>query len=117
MPSRTFQLLPGKPWPLGATLCDGGINFAVYSENAVHVLLAIFEGANDEIELNAALPVRTGFIWHGFLPDAKQLVLDVGREPPPFARLFEREGQVVAGERAVGTVLERVDEIPGVERR
>ncbi len=71
MPPRTIHLLPGKPWPLGATVSDGGVNFAVYSENAAHVMLAIFEGEHDEIELDAALPVRTGFIWHGFLPDTE----------------------------------------------
>jgi glycogen operon protein len=65
---KSIKLLPGSPWPLGATPCDGGINFAVYSEYAQHILLATFEGSNDQIEIDAELPVRTGFIWHGFLP-------------------------------------------------
>src|SRR5215207_3230815 len=65
---RTLQLLAGRPWPLGATPRDGGVNFAVYSEHAEKMLLAVFEGEN--IEIDAALPARTGFIWHGFLPDA-----------------------------------------------
>jgi isoamylase len=67
---RTLDLQPGSPWPLGATLRDGGINFAVYSEHAEKVLLAVFEGDHDEVEIDAALPVRTGFVWHGFLPNA-----------------------------------------------
>lgn len=70
MTRKPTQLLPGTPWPLGATVRDGGINFAVYSEHAVHVLLAIFEGDGGETEINLDLPVRSGFVWHGFLPDA-----------------------------------------------
>jgi glycogen operon protein len=49
---------------------DGGINFAVYSEHAAHMLLSIFEGEQNETEIDAPLPGRTGFVWHGFLPDA-----------------------------------------------
>jgi isoamylase len=67
---RILQLLPGLPWPLGATVRDGGVNFAVYSEHAEKILLAVFEGEGDAIEVDAALPARTGFVWHGFLPDA-----------------------------------------------
>ncbi len=70
MPHRTIQLRPGTPWPLGATVRDCGVNFAVYSEHAAHMLLAVFEGEHDEFEIHAPLPVRTGFVWHGFLPNA-----------------------------------------------
>ena len=70
MTRKPIELLPGAPWPLGATLRDGGINFAVYSENAVHMLLAIFEDHEGATEIDVALPVRTGFVWHGFLPGA-----------------------------------------------
>jgi glycogen operon protein len=68
--SETIQLQSGTAWPLGATLRDGGINFAVYSEHAEKILLAVFDGENDDAEREAALPGRTGFVWHGFLPDA-----------------------------------------------
>ncbi len=71
MTRKSIQLLPGSPWPLGATPQDGGVNFAVYSESAVHVLLAIFEGKHDASEIDLPMPVRTGFVWHGFLPDAE----------------------------------------------
>ncbi len=70
MIQRTLDLLPGSPWPLGATVRDGGVNFAVYSEHAWKILLAVFEGEDDAIEIDATLPARTGFIWHGFLPNA-----------------------------------------------
>ncbi len=70
MTTKSLQLQPGSPWPLGATVRDGGVNFAVYSEHAEKILLAIFGGENDSIEVDAALPMRTGFVWHGFLPEA-----------------------------------------------
>ena len=52
----------GRPWPMGATLCDGGVNFAVFSAHATALELCL-EGA-------AALPItaRTGDIWHIHVP-------------------------------------------------
>ncbi len=38
--------------------------------NAEKILLSVFEGEGDEVEIDAALPARTGFVWHGFLPNA-----------------------------------------------
>lgn len=70
MTRKSVPLQPGVPVPLGATLRDGGVNFAVYSEHAEKVLLSVFGGATDADEIDAALPARTGFIWHGFLPKA-----------------------------------------------
>lgn len=34
---------PGKPYPLGATWDGAGVNFALFSENAVKVELCLFE--------------------------------------------------------------------------
>ena len=70
MTTKSLHLQQGTPWPLGATVRDGGVNFAVYSEHAEKILLAIFGGENDSIEVDAALPMRTGFVWHGFLAEA-----------------------------------------------
>jgi glycogen operon protein len=56
--------------PLGATLRDGGVNFAVYSEHAAHMVLALFDDGASETEIDVPLPGRTGSIWHGFLPNA-----------------------------------------------
>ena len=33
---------PGRSWPLGATVYDGGVNFSVYSRNASAVELPVF---------------------------------------------------------------------------
>lgn len=37
-----FQVLLGHPTPFGATARDGGVNFAVYSANAVSATLCLF---------------------------------------------------------------------------
>jgi len=61
-------LTAGLPYPLGASLRDGGVNFAVASENATHVQLCVF-GA-DGVEQRLPLPGHTDGVWHGFLAQA-----------------------------------------------
>src|SRR4051794_19155978 len=63
-------LLPGKPYPQGATWDGTGVNFAVYSENATGVDLCLFENAGSEPDF---VPLRecTGFVWHGYIPGIK----------------------------------------------
>ncbi len=36
---RRFRAQPGEPYPLGATVMDGGVNFSVFSRNATAVEL------------------------------------------------------------------------------
>ena len=64
-----MTILPGKPWPLGATPRDGGVNIAVFSAHAERVRLCLFDDdtastCTHELEL----PERNGNIWHGFVP-------------------------------------------------
>ena len=58
--------LPGSPFPLGATLRDGGANFAVASSVADGMVLCLFDegGAETQVPL---LDYDSG-VWHGFLP-------------------------------------------------
>ena len=64
-----MRVLPGSPAPLGAHWDGEGVNFAVYSENATSVELCLFDGPDAPSEaLRLALPERTGFVWHGFVP-------------------------------------------------
>lgn len=62
----------GRAHPLGATLRDGGVNFAVFSEHATAIELCLFEGAAEQ-----RLPMihRSGDIWHlhvaGLLPGTR----------------------------------------------
>lgn len=38
-----FRLRPGKPYPFGATLIPGGVNFAVFSHHATACVLVLYE--------------------------------------------------------------------------
>ena len=59
-------LLPGKPYPLGATASEGGTNFAIYSENATAVQLCFFDENGKQVDC-VKLRERTAFVWHGFV--------------------------------------------------
>src|SRR5687768_5171528 len=67
---RRPRLWPGKAYPLGATW-DGqgpGTNFALFSENATHVDLCLFDGDGQrEIERHR-LQEQTAHVWHCYLP-------------------------------------------------
>ncbi len=58
--------LPGLPSPLGATLRDGGVNFAVASSVAEAAEVCLFDDAGAETRFR--LPDYDGDAWHGFLP-------------------------------------------------
>ena len=54
----------GTPFPLGATLCADGINFAIYSKHATEVFLLLFDTAEGEPTDIIQLRDRDRFIWH-----------------------------------------------------
>ncbi len=59
-----------SPFPLGATLKEKGVNFAIFSENATGVDLHLFDHANDD-EPSAVIPLYNTFnVWHVFVPGA-----------------------------------------------
>ncbi len=60
-------LLPGRPYPLGATASSKGTNFAVFSEGATRVDLCLFDA--DGKETSITLCERTAHVWHGLLCD------------------------------------------------
>lgn len=61
-------MLPADPRTLGATLTDGGCNFALWSNAATAVELCLFNEVNGKlIETRFALSHRNGPIWHGYL--------------------------------------------------
>ena len=62
------QLEAGLPWPLGAQVRDGGVNFAVFAGSASAVDLCLFDARGQETRI--ALPGCEHGIWHGFLPQA-----------------------------------------------
>jgi glycogen operon protein len=58
---------PGRPWPLGATLAEDGVNFAVYSSVAEKVEICIFDRTGTREIRRYALPCRSDDVWHGFV--------------------------------------------------
>jgi len=65
------KLLPGKPYPQGATWDGVGVNFSIYSEGATGVELCLFEDSGDEVRETFRLTECTGNIWHGYIPGIK----------------------------------------------
>jgi isoamylase len=59
-------LLPGKPYPLGATPTSKGTNFALFSEHATGVSVCFFDEAGQQTDC-IALRERTAFVWHGLI--------------------------------------------------
>ena len=89
---------PGRPYPLGATLLPGGVNFSVWSRNATGVELVLFDRA-DGLP-SAVFPLapevhRTYHYWHVFVPGlrAGQLYGWRARGPfdPPRGHRFDGE--------------------------
>lgn len=65
--TKDFEIVRGRPHPLGATLVRGGINFSVFSRNATTVTLVLFVRGQVEPLAEFALDPRynkTGDIWH-----------------------------------------------------
>ena len=63
-------LLPGRPYPLGATPRAIGTNFALFSENATAVSVCFFDEEGNETDC-LALHERTAFVWHGLIRNIK----------------------------------------------
>ena len=63
-----MKILPGSPYPLGATWDGIGVNFALFSEHATQVDLCLFDAPRSRAEsLRLTLPERTDMVWHGYL--------------------------------------------------
>ncbi|KAK8477879.1 hypothetical protein V6N11_000310 [Hibiscus sabdariffa] len=70
---KRFQVSEGHPAPFGATLRDGGVNFAIYSSNAVSATLCLIalsdlhqKKITEQIPLDP-LSNKTGDVWHVLL--------------------------------------------------
>lgn len=59
------RVTAGRPWPLGVTLADDGVNVAVWAPDADEVFLCLFGSANAPAqEERISLPYRDGEIRH-----------------------------------------------------
>jgi glycogen operon protein len=65
------RILPGSPYPLGATWDGRGANFALFSAHAERVELCIFDRTGRREIDRIGLPEHTDQVWHGYLPDAR----------------------------------------------
>ena len=67
-----MKILPGRPYPLGATWDSIGVNFALYAQNAEKVELCLFDGSDSSRE-SSRIPMRekTDMVWHVYLPETK----------------------------------------------
>jgi glycogen operon protein len=54
----------GKYYPLGATLYEEGVNFAIFSKHAKEVFLLLFESPNGDPTDIIEIENRTKYIWH-----------------------------------------------------
>jgi pullulanase/glycogen debranching enzyme len=62
----------GSSFPLGASVAEGGVNFAVYSKSALKVELLFFDAA-DSTRPSRVISLdpqrhRTYHYWHAFVP-------------------------------------------------
>jgi glycogen operon protein len=78
----------GASSPLGATVCDGGVNFSVYSRSASLVELVFFD-REDDARPARVVPLdpvenRTNHYWHVFVPRVKPGQLYGYRVQGPF---------------------------------
>jgi isoamylase len=64
-------VLPGRPYPLGATWNGAGVNFALFSEHAEKVELCLFDPRGRREVQRVVLPEYTDSVWHCYLPDAR----------------------------------------------
>ena len=66
--------MTGRPYPLGATVADGGTNFSLYSRTAAGVDLLLFDredaGPSRSVPLDPVAN-RTYHYWHTFVPGVR----------------------------------------------
>src|SRR6516164_2357900 len=83
------RLRSGASAPLGATVRPGGVNFSVFSKDAVLLELLLFDDAN-AIKPERVIPLgadkhRTYHYWHVFVPDLQPGQVYAYRAHGPFA--------------------------------
>ena len=62
----SYTITAGKPFPMGATVTEHGVNFSLFSSRAEKIELCLFDEQGKETRLT--LPERSGLIHHGFVP-------------------------------------------------
>jgi glycogen operon protein len=133
----------GRSSPLGATLCDGGANFSLYSRNTEKVELVLFDHEDDAKPSRSIVldPVtqRTYHYWHAFVPgigsgqlygyrvhgpydpgnglrfDATKVLLDPYARSVITPRNYTREAATVPGDNAAEALKGAVVDLGGYD--
>jgi glycogen operon protein len=71
MQKSPLELSVGKPFPLGATLLEDGVNFAIFSANAERVDLCLFDSPDSAEGKCIRIYHCTNQIWHIFAKGLK----------------------------------------------
>ncbi|MGL1956098.1 MAG: glycogen debranching protein GlgX [Colwellia sp.] len=82
---KQYQVGAGRAYPLGATVQEQGVNFAIFSANAEKVVLCIFDASGKNEIQRISLPEYTDEVWHGFIEDLPVGTLYGYRVYGPFA--------------------------------
>lgn len=70
-----YRTEKGSPEPLGATVYEDGVNFALFSKHAEKVVLHLLHPETKKVIEEIPLEHRTGQIWHVFVAGVKLPVL------------------------------------------
>lgn len=75
MKTKFFITRPGNPHPLGTTIQNGGVNFAIFSQHATSIELLLFDKHDDPepiqvISLDMKIN-KTFHFWHVFVEELK----------------------------------------------
>jgi len=80
-----YKVQSGRSYPLGATVQEHGINFALFSANAEKVELCLFDCSGKTELQRITLPEFSDDIWHGFIEGLPVGTLYGYRVHGPFA--------------------------------
>lgn len=62
-----FNTRVGLPYPLGASVCSDGVNFALFSSCAKEVFLCLFDDSSEQEVARISLEGPTEQVWHIFI--------------------------------------------------
>ncbi|WP_298768193.1 glycogen debranching protein GlgX [uncultured Shewanella sp.] len=83
-----MEISEGKAYPLGATIDDEGVNFALFSAHATEVILCLFDESGQQELEQLSLPTKTQDIWHGYVKGANSKTLYAYRVDGPYQPLL-----------------------------
>lgn len=66
-----LRMEPGRGYPLGSSVEELGVNFAIFSAHAEKIELCVFDDTGHQELTRFALPQCEHNVWHGFLRGAK----------------------------------------------